>query len=31
MKKVAAVKVDSFDYTYGDVEKGVTVGSLDKL
>jgi uncharacterized protein (DUF362 family) len=36
MPKVAAVKVDSFDYTYDDVEKGVTealdlLGGLDKF
>lgn len=36
MQKVAAVKVDSFDYTYEDVEKGVQealelLGGLDKF
>jgi hypothetical protein len=35
MQKVAAVKVDSYDYNYDDVEKGVKealalLGSIDK-
>ena len=36
MNKVAAVKVDSYDYNYADVEKGVNealilLGGLDKF